>query len=165
MHFKNLELNSKSLYLSYNKTSFQYMKHLKEIAQQLDQAAYKATAVDQISENTQFSLDEAYEIQALSITERLSRGEELWGYKLGFTSKAKMEQMGVHNIIWGRLTSQMHLNMDGELDLSEFIHPRVEPEIAFRISKVYQFEGRINPRSDNIMIKLLEALEVIDSRL
>ena len=35
---------------------------------------------------------------------RYSRGENQVGIKMGFTSREKMVQMGVHDMIWGRLT-------------------------------------------------------------
>ena len=75
-----------------------------DIAQTLDQAAFSVTAIQQISIENEINLEDAYDIQAASIDKRKERGEKLTGFKLGFTSKAKMEQMGVHEIIWGRLT-------------------------------------------------------------
>ena len=134
-----------------------------EIALHLDQAAKNASTISQISLKQELSLDQAYQIQDLSIQQRLARGEELLGYKLGFTSKAKMEQMGVHEIIWGRLTSKMDISKSKQLDLSQFIHPRVEPEIAFKlkqpIDKVLDRDN-VYDYIDGVTC----ALEVIDSR-
>ena len=36
-----------------------------------------------------------------------ARGEKQVGIKMGFTSRDKMVQMGVHDMIWGRLTDAM----------------------------------------------------------
>ncbi len=78
-----------------------------------------------------FSVQEAYEIQRASIERRRQRGERTIGLKLGFTSRAKMLQMGVDSLIWGWLTDSM-LEEDGApVDLGRFIHPRVEPEVCF----------------------------------
>ena len=52
-------------------------------------------------------MDQAYEVQKELINLRLKEGETLIGLKMGFTSEAKMQQMGVHDLIWGRLTSAM----------------------------------------------------------
>jgi dienelactone hydrolase len=41
---------------------------------------------------------------ALAGALRSARGERRIGYKLGFTSRAKMAQMGLDELIWGRLT-------------------------------------------------------------
>jgi 2-oxo-3-hexenedioate decarboxylase len=93
----------------------------------------------------------------------LERGEKKVGFKLGFTSKAKMEQMGVHSIIWGRLTDQMKIVSSGFLRREKFIHPRVEPEIAFRISQ--DIDRELTWEEVPACIDAVAAaLEVIDSR-
>ncbi len=138
-------------------------EYVQSIAKTLDNAAKEATAVPQVSLSQTIDLQDSYDIQEQSINHRLTRGEKLVGYKLGFTSKAKMEQMGVHEIIWGRLTDKMQYFHEGKLDRSHFIHPRIEPEIAFLVSKdIDQPLTR-----DNYMEYLggvAGALEIIDSR-
>ena len=106
-----------------------------EIAKSLDNAAFKAEAINQISNQFDFTEEDAYEIQRLSIEERYARDEKFVGLKLGFTSYAKMEQMGVHDMIWGRLTNSMWLKNGDTLFMDQFIHPRAEPEIAFLLKK------------------------------
>lgn len=139
------------------------MKQLITLATALDTAAHTATATAQLSDYNPVNLEDAYTIQALSINRRVDRGERIVGYKLGFTSKAKMEQMGVHDIIWGRLTDEMEVAADGTLRRDQFIHPRVEPEIAFRISR--RIEGAISLEEVFDYIDGVAcALEVIDSR-
>ena len=140
------------------------MKHDKNhIAEILDTAAIEAKPSNQISTSQAISIEDAYEIQKLSIQRRINRAEDLMGYKLGFTSKAKMEQMGVHSVIWGRLTSTMELKSGQEMDLSNFIHPRVEPEIAFLISKDISSELSMDEIKDHVD-QVAGALEIIDSR-
>jgi len=140
------------------------MKHDKNhIAEILDTAAIEAKPTNQISASQVISIKDAYEIQKLSIQRRINRAEDLMGYKLGFTSKAKMEQMGVHSVIWGRLTSSMELKTGQEMNLSEFIHPRVEPEIAFLISKDISSELSMDEIKDHVD-QVAGALEIIDSR-
>ena len=53
---------------------------------------------------------------------------------MGFTSRAKMVQMGVHDMIWGRLTEGMIVEDGGPISLKNYVHPRVEPEIAFLLT-------------------------------
>src|SRR5690625_2117536 len=101
---------------------------LQEIANTLDEAAKNTDTVEQISEKNKFNLEQAYAIQRLSIENRKKRGEKVVGYKLGFTSYAKMEQMGVHDLIWGILTDDMKINFGETVDLNRWIHPRAEPE-------------------------------------
>ena len=134
-----------------------------QLAQQLDQAAYSATATNQLSLNQPLNLEEAYAIQSISLGRRYLRGEKWVGLKLGFTSKAKMEQMGVHDLIWGRLTDQMHIPDGGKLVFDRYIHPRAEPEIAFLLKETITEPITLDQATD-YLAGVAVALEVIDSR-
>lgn len=134
-----------------------------DIAQLLDRAAMDASAVPQVSNTQQFTEDEAYEIQRLSMEERYKRGEQFVGLKLGFTSFAKMEQMGVHDMIWGRLTDSMWFENGGEVSVDRFIHPRAEPEIAFLLKKDLDREISLDEIPEYIEA-CAPAIEIIDSR-
>ena len=135
----------------------------KEIAQLVDNAATSCIPVKQISEIQVISLVDAYEIQKLMIDLRLDRGEKLIGLKMGFTSEAKMKQMGVHDMIWGRLTDEMIVENQGSVGKSKYIHARAEPEICFRISK--DIEGEIALQElDQYVDGIACAIEIIDSR-
>jgi len=136
---------------------------LQSMAASLDQAANKAMAISQLSLQHDYSLSDAYEIQRLSIAQRLQRGEKPMGYKLGFTSKAKMLQMGVDDLIWGRLTDGMMIEDGGDISLANYIHPRVEPEICFLMRK--SLSGKVSlPEALSAVEAVAPALEVIDSR-
>lgn len=144
-------------------TFFAVMKNLEEIAKNIHLAATQAYEIEQISLSQSITLDEAYEIQAQSIAHRYTEGETLIGLKMGFTSEAKMQQMGVHDMIWGRLTSSMLIPNKNTTPFSMYIHPRVEPEICFQISK------DINEVLDENQVKeyvsgVAGAIEIIDSR-
>lgn len=91
------------------------------IAQLLDQAAMNAEAVEQISGTQSFTENQAYEIQALAMEERYKRGDHFVGLKLGFTSFAKMEQMGVHDMIWGP-TNQKYVDRKRCYHRPQFIY-------------------------------------------
>ena len=138
-------------------------QQLKDTAFTLDYAAFSATATQQVSQREVINLNHAYAIQALSLQYRFDRGENLTGYKLGFTSRAKMEQMGVHDIIWGRLTDEMQIQANTPLQRKKFIHPRVEPEIAFLIKKRIDRVITLAEATD-FLEGVAGALEVIDSR-
>lgn len=134
-----------------------------QLAETLDTAALTVNSVSQLSKNQSFNLDEAYAIQSISIMRRYIRGERRVGLKLGFTSKAKMEQMGVHDMIWGRLTDEMYYSDGEDLQKSAYIHPRAEPEIAFSVSKKIDQEVTLENALDYIEAVSV-AIEIIDSR-
>lgn len=137
--------------------------NIAHIAKALDQAAQKAEALAQFSTHTPFSLDEAYLIQRASMQHRYDAGERMIGLKLGFTSRAKMIQMGVDSLIWGWLTDAMLEEDGGLVDLGRFIHPRVEPEVCFLTRRTID-----RPLTQLEAIDYLEAvapaIEIIDSR-
>ncbi|MDT4918436.1 MAG: 2-oxo-3-hexenedioate decarboxylase [Pseudonocardiales bacterium] len=124
----------------------------------LDAAQRDVRAVDQLDLGP--DLEAAYEIQRELIDRRLARGERLVGCKLGFTSQAKMTQMGVSEIIVGRLTDAMQVDDAAGVALSRFIHPRIEPEIAFRLGRDVISGGDMADCVDAVA----PALEIIDSR-
>jgi 2-oxo-3-hexenedioate decarboxylase len=125
-------------------------------AQYLDGARRSATAVAQFAPG--MTLEQAYRVQHELLALRTARGERIAGTKLGFTSAAKMAQMGVSEIIVGQLTDAMQVSDGGTADLGGFIHPRIEPEVAFRLAR--DVEGDIAACVDAVA----PALEIIDSR-
>ena len=131
------------------------------LAQRLDEAAHRATATPQLEDP--ISLAQAYDIQRQSIARRLARGERRVGIKMGFTSRAKMLQMGVSDLIWGRLTDAMLVEDGGSIQLRNYVHPRVEPEVAFLIGK--PLAGKVTlPQALAAVEAVAPALEIIDSR-
>lgn len=137
--------------------------NLNQIAARLDNAASDVSAVEQIDPECRMALSDAYEIQRLSIACRIARGEQSVGIKMGFTSRAKMIQMGVDDVIWGRLTSSMAITDGGVVDPACFIHPRVEPELAFVLKR--DLHGGESPAQALAAVDAVApALEIIDSR-
>ena len=137
--------------------------NINKLAETLDSAALHAKAIPQLSLQQQFSVEDAYKIQSASLSRRYERGEKFIGLKLGFTSKAKMEQMGVHDLIWGRLTDAMLLKNGGTLNLKRFIHPRAEPELCFLVKKTIDKELTLGEVKEYI-VGVTAAIEIIDSR-
>jgi 2-oxo-3-hexenedioate decarboxylase len=134
---------------------------LDAIAATLDAAARGARPTAQL--DADLSLADAYEVQARSLALRHARGERPVGYKLGFTSRAKMAQMGLGEVIWGRLTDAMVVADGGEASAGRFIHPRVEPEVCFLLGE--DLAGTVTPLAAlRALAGVAPALEVIDSR-
>ncbi|NOZ65883.1 MAG: 4-oxalocrotonate decarboxylase [Alphaproteobacteria bacterium] len=140
------------------------MTDLNAIAEFVDDASRYANAIPQLSESGKdLTLEQAYEVQRLSVQRRYDRGQVQVGVKMGFTSRAKMIQMGLDEMIWGRLTNTMLVEDGGEIDLKDFVHPRVEPEIAFLLNK--PLEGLVSPAQAMLAVEAIApALEIIDSR-
>ncbi|WP_198046037.1 2-keto-4-pentenoate hydratase [Novosphingobium aquimarinum] len=134
------------------------------IAAIVDDAARFANAIPQLSLNgNDLDLQEAYRVQAASIARRYQRGEVPTGIKMGFTSRAKQVQMGLSDMIWGRLTDAMRVEDGGEIRLQDYVHPRVEPEIAFLLKK--PLTGKVTVLEAMAAVEAIApAIEIIDSR-
>ncbi|CCQ72615.1 2-keto-4-pentenoate hydratase [Magnetospira sp. QH-2] len=139
------------------------MTDLAEIAEIVDGAAHTATAIAQFSDTEPLSVDQAYAVQALSMQRRYARGEKRIGIKMGMTSRAKMVQMGLHDMIWGRLTDAMRKEEGGIISMADYVHPRVEPEVAFLIGDT--LAGDVTPFEALACVDAVAgAMEIIDSR-
>ncbi|MBL4639542.1 MAG: fumarylacetoacetate hydrolase family protein [Kordiimonadaceae bacterium] len=139
------------------------MTNINALAEQVDAAAHKAFAIPQLTENATLTLEDAYEIQRKSVEQRLARGEKLLGVKMGFTSRAKAIQMGVDDLIYGKLTTGMIVEDGGTITLDDYVHPRVEPELALLLSA--PLEGEVGMMEAYAAVSAVApAIEIIDSR-
>ncbi len=109
-------------------------------------------------------IDDAYAIQAALLDRYLARGETIAGAKLGLTSAAKQEQMGVSEPVYGWVLASSILPADAEVSVSELIHPRVEPEIVFRLGEDLAGPGVDAGDVLDATAEIVGGIEVIDSR-
>jgi len=135
-----------------------------ELALILHKARKDALEVPPLSKTfREFPLAEAYKIQAAGIKMRMKDGEKIVGFKMGLTSKAKMEQMGLHTPIYGVLTDKMQIKNGAEFSLKGKIHPKTEPEIYFKTKTALR--GKITPQEALAACSEIGvALEILDSR-
>jgi 2-oxo-3-hexenedioate decarboxylase len=139
-------------------------KEINKIAEWLNAAELERREVTRITETyPNLSIEEAYTIQERLVGLKLENNYRILGAKMGLTSRAKMQQMGVEEPIYGYIFDYMAVN-NGEISLSELIHPKVEAEIAFVVGKEIQGPG---VTADDVLAStdyVLPALEIIDSR-
>ena len=122
------------------------------------------TPVPQLTAEPALDLAAAYAVQHAVSRAPVARGERPTGVKLGFTSRAKMVQMGVDEVIGGRLTDAMAVADGGVVDLGRLIHPRIEPEVAFRLGRDVDPDERVRVARVAAVDAVAPALEIIDSR-
>jgi len=65
-----------------------------------------------------------YQVQDLNLARRLARGERLVGVKLGLTSRAKQQRMGIDSPFVAWLTDDMVLPTGAPVPQAKLIHPR-----------------------------------------
>ncbi len=137
---------------------------LTQIAQALDQARLEAREVERVTvKHPKLTLEEAYQIQDQGIRLRLSQGEKIIGYKMGLTSEAKRAQMGLGSPIYGVLTDRMQVQNGAYFSLKGKIHPKIEPEIAFKTKRT--LKGQVTQEQALAACEsVCAAMEVLDSR-
>ena len=139
------------------------MVDINTMAKIVDDAARAGKAIPQLSNKYDYTLEEAYNVQAVSFQRRLARGERQVGIKMGFTSRAKMVQMGLTDLVWGRLSDEMLVEDGDEIDFKKYVHPRAEPELAFLLKK--PLEGPVTATEALAAVEAVApAIEIIDSR-
>lgn len=110
------------------------------------------------------TVDDAYRIQGVNIAQRLAGGERIVGHKIGLTSLAMQQQLGVDQPDYGVITDAMVVADDSVFTTDALIAPRVEAEFAFLIGH----DLPASPTLDELAAAIAGvavALEIIDSRI
>lgn len=132
-------------------------------ALELDRAERTRVAVPLLSTRPRgLSEEDAWRIAAARDGLRAGRGEVCTGYKLGWTSKAMRRALGIDQPNFGTLWAYMRVE-GGVLDGARLIHPKVEPEFAFRAEAVLS-GGAVTALDVTRAGRWAVALEVVDPR-
>jgi 2-keto-4-pentenoate hydratase len=134
---------------------------LADLAHELRQAAETRTPVAPlVARHPELTVADAYAIQSLN-----AEGRAASGHKIGLTSKAMQEMLGVDEPDYGRIFTDELLTTGAVAARDELIAPRVEPEIAF-VLRDSLGQGTVTP-SEVLAATgyVLPALEIIDSRI
>lgn len=136
-------------------------EQIDEWAAVLSEARRSRATRDAITTTLDLSVADAYAIQERVTAARLARGERVVGWKLGYTSLAMREQMGVRDPNFGPLTDAMLLH-SGDTVSPQLMQPRVEPEVGMRFARPLAGEVSL----DDVLAAVDECfacLEVVDS--
>lgn len=76
-----------------------------------------------------FSLEDARAVAMARDEMRRADGDEQIGYKLGWTSTAMREALGIKRPNWGTLWESQRVG--STMDLSRYRHPKIEPELVY----------------------------------
>jgi len=111
------------------------------------------------------TIDDAYAIQQRLIARRLEAGETIIGKKIGVTSKAVMDMLGVYQPDFGMLTDAMVYNEGEAITASTLIQPKAEGEIAFILKR--DLVGPGISAADVIAATegVMACFEIVDSRI
>lgn len=111
------------------------------------------------------NLEAAYAIMESLIGRRRERGEEIAGYKVGFTNRAVREKLGLPDSTYGYIMDSMVLMNGSRVNLKDLIAPKIECEICFRLKKdLYGRDLSVETVLDATM-GVSASFEICDSRI
>lgn len=113
---------------------------------------------------TDLDLAGAYRIQQLQKKAFEADGHQVIGHKIGLTSLAMQQQLGVDSPDFGFFTDRMRFHAGEEVAAGAFIAPKVEPELAFTLATDLPADPTLEQVRDAVESVHL-AVEIIDSRV
>jgi 2-keto-4-pentenoate hydratase len=139
---------------------------LHETAARLDQAEQSRMPLPPLSqEYPTLTPAQAYAIQSAWLDLKLARGARIIGRKIGLTSRAMQELLGVDQPDYGFLLDSMTVSSGSTLSRADFLLPRIEPEIAFWLAKDLKGPGITADAVLAATHGVSPALELVDSRI
>ncbi|MDX2202910.1 MAG: 2-oxo-hepta-3-ene-1,7-dioic acid hydratase [Hyphomicrobiaceae bacterium] len=105
---------------------------IETIAARLEEAERTKQQIRMLSlEHPQMSIEEAYAIQRAWVALKLKNGRRIKGHKIGLTSKAMQNAVGIREPDFGALLDDMFYADGAEIPAERFITIRIEAELAF----------------------------------
>ncbi|BBZ50789.1 fumarylacetoacetate hydrolase family protein [Mycobacterium heidelbergense] len=108
---------------------------------------------------------DAYEIQLINIRQRVAEGARVLGHKVGLSSLAMQQMMGVDEPDYGHLLDEMQVFEDTPVKAGRYLYPRVEVEVGFILAA--DLPGADCTEDDVLAATaaLAPSIELIDTRI
>lgn len=118
-----------------------------------------------IERHPDLTIDDAYAISLGFLARRRADGERVVGKKIGVTSKAVQDMLGVHQPDFGFLTNWMQTGEVIDVDAKALIAPRAEAEIAFVLKDSLAGPGVTAADVIAATDYIAPCFEIVDSRI
>ncbi|MGB8331553.1 MAG: fumarylacetoacetate hydrolase family protein [Polyangiales bacterium] len=143
-------------------------KKIEELGDELYDALRARRTLRPLTERwPEITIQDAYHVSLRIVNRRIEEdGERIIGKKIGVTSRAVQEMLGVYQPDFGYLTDKMQYPNGGPMPISEqLIQPRAEGEIAFQLDKELRGPGVTNADVLDATAYVMACFEVVDSRV
>lgn len=112
----------------------------------------------------EITLDDAYAIQSAQMARKLAEGRRIVGWKIGLTSRAMQDALGIDTPDSGVIYDDMDFADGSTVPAGRFIQPRIETEIAFVMKA--PVEGAVT-REEVLAATghVAPAIEILDTRI
>lgn len=139
---------------------------VENIAARLQQAESSRKPIDPVADEIGAGqIEVAYAIQSEVTKRGIASGRRLVGRKIGLTSKAVQQQLGVDQPDYGALFADMEVATGESLAVAQLIQPRVEAEIALVLERDLTSVDVTLAELMRSTAYAVPALEVVDSRI
>jgi len=137
-----------------------------ELAAELAQAERSGVPIAPLTDgNPGIDVVDAYEIQLINIHQRVAEGAKVVGHKVGLSSKAMQQMMGVDEPDYGHLLDEMEVFSDVPVKAGRYLYPRVEVEVGFILAEDLPGTGCTEDDVLAATAAFAPAIELIDSRI
>lgn len=141
-------------------------KLITQLGDELYQALTTQTMIEPLTNrHPEITIENAYNIQQRMIARRVEAGERVIGKKIGVTSAAVMNMLGVYQPDFGYMLDGMLYNEGESIDISTLIQPKAEGEIAFILKKDLLGPGVTNAQVLAATECVMPCFEIVDSRI
>ena len=139
---------------------------IQTLGDSLDQALRSNSVIDPITNQyPDMTIEDAYAVQKRMIDRRVQDGEVIVGKKIGVTSRAVMNMLGVYQPDFGYMMDRMIVNEGESIAMSTLIQPKAEGEIAFLLKKDLMGPGLSNADILAATECVIPCFEIVDSRI
>ena len=137
-----------------------------QLAADLAQAERSRQPITPLTDgNPGIDVVDAYEIQLINIRQRVAEGAKVVGHKVGLSSKAMQDMMGVDEPDYGHLLDEMEVFENTPVPSSKFLYPRVEVEVGFILADDLPGAGCTEEDVLAATAAFAPAIELIDTRI
>ncbi|WP_029920989.1 2-oxopent-4-enoate hydratase [Nevskia soli] len=141
-------------------------KLITQLGDELHEALTARRTVEPLTNrHPDITIDDAYRVQQQMISRRLSGGARVVGKKIGVTSRAVMNMLGVGQPDFGYVLDDMIYGEGQSIPMASLIQPRAEGEIAFILKKDLMGPGVTNAAVLAATEGVMACFEIVDSRI
>lgn len=139
---------------------------LEDIAARLDEAERTRQPIRQLSQQyPDMTIEDGYRVQRAWVKHKLASGRKVFGHKIGLTSRAMQQSVGITEPDYGVLFDDMPAEDGSKIAHGRFIRPRLEVELAFVLARPLAGAGVTLYDVLDATAYVRPALEIIDARI
>jgi 2-keto-4-pentenoate hydratase len=140
--------------------------HCMEAANALAQARESRSPIAPISQTFGISgLEDAYAVSSINVARHIATGRRIVGRKVGLTSKAVQQQLGVDQPDFGILFEDMEYLNGQAVPMYRLMQPKIEAEVAFVLGRDLTQKAPSWSEFISAIAYALPALEIVDSAI